>query len=236
MHIKVVTAGTYPSKTDEVTGITLSIQNIRAIVSVMQGLFMLDDFDITKILEELSSIGATSIRILNEDFRMALLKEAEGYTYEPEEEIVGSVDRIVRQQMGSFNDFSDGSKYILLMKSFQNLLDGCLAELDTYPFETRLSFNSMVLQRYEKGSLGITPHRDGLSYINLVCVFNIGGRGRFFICSDRSGSDVREIDTSPGNVVLMRAPGFFGSKNRPFHYVTEIHETRYTFGLRQRSL
>ncbi len=201
----------------------------------MQELFILDDFDITKILEELSSKGATSVRILSEDFRMSLLKEGEGYTYKPEDGIVGSGDRIVRQQMGSFNDFSGGSKYMLLKNSFQALLDGCLGDLVDYPFETGLSFNSMVLQKYEKGSLGITPHRDGLSYINLVCVFNIGGQGRFFICSDRSGRDAREIDASPGNVVLIRAPGFFGPKDRPFHYVTGIQETRYIFGLRQKS-
>ncbi|MBI2486575.1 MAG: hypothetical protein HYW01_06385 [Deltaproteobacteria bacterium] len=92
----------------------------------------------------------------------------------------------------------------------------------------------MVLQKYEKGSIGITPHRDGLSYINLVCIFNIGGRGKFFICSDRFGKDAREIDASPGKVVFLRAPGFFGSKDRPFHFVTDIQETRYTFGLRQK--
>jgi hypothetical protein len=110
-----------------------------------------------------------------------------------------------------------------------------LAELETYPFETALNFNSMVLQRYEEGSLGITPHKDGLSYINLVCVFVIGGRGRFYVCSDRSGRDAKEVAASPGNVILMRAPGLFGAEdNRPFHYVTEIEETRYTFGLRQK--
>jgi hypothetical protein len=201
----------------------------------MQELFRLDDFDITKILEELSSIGATSVRILSEDFRISLLKEAESYAYTPEDEIVGSGDRIVRQQMGSFDDFSDGSKYTLLKNSFQALLDGCLADLEAYPFETRLGFNSMVLQKYEKGAIGITPHRDGLSYINLVCVFNIGGQGRFFICSDRSGKDARKVDASPGNVVLLRAPGFFRSRDRPFHFVTDIQETRYTFGLRQKS-
>jgi hypothetical protein len=93
----------------------------------------------------------------------------------------------------------------------------------------------MVLQRYEKGSIGITPHRDGLRFINLVCVFAVGGRGRFYVCSDRSGKDAREIDASEGNVILMRAPGLFGSQdNRPFHYVTDIRETRYTFGLRQK--
>src|SRR3712207_8397186 len=50
------------------------------------------------------------------------------------------------------------------------IFEQCLVQLRTYPFEMALSFNSMVLQRYEKGSIGITPHRDRLSYINLVCV------------------------------------------------------------------
>jgi hypothetical protein len=200
----------------------------------MQELFILDDFDMAKILEALVYIGATSVRILHEDFRTSLLKEAEGYLYKREDEIVGSGDRMVRQQVGSCCNFIDGSKYMLLMTAFQALLDECLAGREAYPFGTHLSFNSMVLQKYEKGSLGITPHRDRLSYINLVCIFMLEGRGRFFICSDRSGSTAREIDTAPGTVVLMRAPGFSGAKDRPFHYVTDIQETRYTFGLRQK--
>ncbi len=201
----------------------------------MKKLFVPGDLDIGRILEELSSVGATSVRILDEGFRMALLREAEGYDYEPEDEIVGSRDRLVRQQVSSFDDFPDGSGYVLLKDSFQGLLERCLAEFGSYPFETALSFDSMVLQRYEKGSIGITPHRDGLRFINLVCVFVVGGRGRFYVCSDRSGKDAKEIDASEGNVILMRAPGLFGSEdNRPFHYVTDIQETRYTFGLRQK--
>jgi hypothetical protein len=93
----------------------------------------------------------------------------------------------------------------------------------------------MVLQRYEENSIGITPHKDGLRFVNLVCVFVIGGQGRFYVCSDRFRRDAREIDASPGNVILMRAPGLFSSENnRPFHYVTDIRERRYTFGPRQK--
>ena len=74
-----------------------------------------------------------------------------------------------------------------------------------------------------------------MSYINLVCVFIIGGRGRFYVCSDRSGREAREIDASPGNVIFMKAPGVFSPEdNRLFHYVTDIKEARYTFGLRQK--
>jgi len=110
-----------------------------------------------------------------------------------------------------------------------------MTQLEAYPLKTALGFNFMVLQRYEEGSLGITPHRDGLSYINLVCVFIIGGRGRLCVCSDRSGRDAKEVDAAPSNVIFMRAPGLFEAEdNRPFHYVSEIEETRYTFASRQK--
>lgn len=196
--------------------------------------FLLDNFDVGEILSRLLSVGAVSVRILNDAFRLELLQEAQGYTYRPEEEIVGSGERMVRQQMGSFETFSANSRFILLKDAFQTLLEEKLANLDTYPFASRLRFNSMVIQKYAKGSLGITPHRDNLAYINLVCVFNIGGRGSFFLCADRSGSGARKISAEPGSVILMRSPGFQGLNGRLFHYVNNIRETRYTFGLRQR--
>ena len=202
----------------------------------MEGLFLPDYFDIHRILEKLSTVGAASVKILNEGFRKSLLEEAECYTYEPEDEVVGTGDKIVRQQLSSFEDLPEDSKYNLLKHSFQSFLDEYLTLIKPYPFETRLAFNSAVLQRYEGGSIGITPHRDGLSYINLVCLFVIEGQGRFFTCSDRSGRDSVEIDASPGNVILVRAPGFLFSKERPFHYVNNIQERRYVFGLRQKRL
>jgi hypothetical protein len=207
------------------------------VCKVIEEFFVPPNLNIGRILEELSSFGATSVRLLDEDFRVALLKEAEDYDYEPEDEIVGTGDRVVRQQVSSFDDLPEDSGYVLLKNSFQDLLEQRIAQLGTYPFETALGFNSMVLQRYEEGSIGITPHRDGLSFINLVCVFIIGGKGSFYVCSDRSGKDSIEIDASPGNVIFMRAPGFLGSEDeRPFHYVAGIRETRYTFGLRQKEL
>ena len=203
----------------------------------MGDFFLPRNLDIASILKELSSLGATSTKILDEDSRVALLKEAQDYNYEPEDEVVGSGDRVVRQQVSSFEDFPEDSGYILLKNSFQDLLEQRLAQSGTYPFEMALSFNSIVLQRYEEGSIGITPHKDGLSYINLVCVFVIGGQGSFYVCSDRSGKDSIEIDASPGNVILMRAPGFLGCEDeRPCHYVTDVRESRYTFGLRQKGV
>lgn len=199
----------------------------------MNGLFALENLDLKKTWQGLSGRGATSFRILAEDYRMSLLREAQRYSYRPEAEVVGSGNRIVRQQVGSFEDFPDDNPFILLKNFFQAFLNGCIADSGISLFQTPLSFTSLVLQKYETGSLGITPHRDHLRYINLVCIFVIGGWGRFYICADRSGKDATEIDASPGNVILLRAPGFLSSRDRPFHYITDIQETRYTFGLRQ---
>lgn len=200
-----------------------------------QKLFALNNFDLYRIIDKLDE-GATSVPILNEAFRLALLKEAQSYSYTPEAELVGTGNQVVKQQLASFADFSPSTHYSQLKDAFQNLLDEHLAAFKIYPFATNLNFNSMVLQKYDLGSIGITPHRDRLSYINLVCIFNIGGQGKFYLCDDRSGSNPRVIHSSPGSVIFLRAPGFKSSQERPFHYVTDIQATRYTFGLRQKAL
>jgi hypothetical protein len=201
---------------------------------VLDSFFTLRDIAVEKTIAEIAGTGAASLPLLEHSFRLALLREAENYPYIPEDEVVGSGDKVVRQEMASFSDFAEDSLYILLRDAFQTWLARQLLRMEPYPFETPLQFNAMMLQKYEPGSIGITPHRDRLSNINLICVFVIAGRGRFFICSDRSAANSVEIDATPGNVILMRAPGFMGLQDRPFHYITGIKEMRYSFGLRQR--
>ena len=203
--------------------------------STVGDLLVSEALDINKVLRELYSVGATSVRLLDEKLRLALLEEAEGYAYKQEQEVVGSAQRRVKQQVSSFTDFPQGSRYFLLRDAFEDLLKEHLSEVEPYPLREPLRFNSMVLQRYEEGSMGITSHKDGKSYINLVCIFNIGGEGKFYVCSDRSGTNAREIDASAGRVTIMRAPGLFGFEDgRPFHYASDIQDRRYTFGLRQK--
>lgn len=198
-----------------------------------QDLIVSDGRDVDAALRALSSVGATACRGLREEFRLSLFREAQTYPYTPVEPVVGHGNRVVRQELGSFDNFPADSGYALLRRAFQYLVDRCLHDLTIYPFKTPLRFNSMVLQRYDKGSIGITPHRDRAVNINLVCIFMIAGRGKFYVCSDRSGRDATEIDSSPGNVICLRAPGFNDSVDRPFHYVANIDQTRYTFALRQ---
>jgi hypothetical protein len=189
--------------------------------------------DIGVLFDEVAAVGAASTVLLSEERRLELLKEARSYSYVQEQEVVGTGTRTVRQQLGTLEGFPAASGFIALKESVQQLFERRLAELTAYPFESSLVLDRAVLQRYPEGSLGITAHRDNLRYINLICIVVIGGRGRFFVCADRSGRDSREIRADPGMIILMRAPGFMGSSHRPFHYVTQVEGERFTFGLRQ---
>jgi hypothetical protein len=200
----------------------------------MNELFCLDQFDPHEIISTLSAQGAISIPFLREDFRLILLQEARGYTYSLEPEVVGSGEELVRQQAASRCVVDEGSAFAMLRKAFQTVCDEAFQSLSPYPFTTRLRLTELRLQKYAPGSLGITPHRDGSRFCNLVCVLLVGGNGRFAVCADRSGRDARDLDTTPGRLLLLRAPGFLGSAERPFHYVTDIREERYTCALRQR--
>lgn len=189
------------------------------------------DFDLDKIINEILLLGGTSFPILSEERRLSLSKEAEKYAYKKQPEIVGK--KKVREQLSSFDQLPESSLFKKLQEDFVDLLNYKLSLSKLKPFGTNpISFNEGVLQKYEKGSIGITPHLDGLSCVNLILIFMIKGKGDVFICDDRKGSNPRLLDTTLGNMTILRAPGFFASSKRPFHYLTNITEERITFGLR----
>lgn len=196
--------------------------------------FILNSLDHAAIVEALATTGAISVPLLAESVRLQLQQEAERYRYRSETRVVGEGDRRVWQDYSSCETVPPASRFMELAAAFQALLDQTFAPCRPYPFSTPLKFNSWVLQRYQPGQLGITPHRDSLRAINLVCIFNLSGEGQFYLCQDRSGREAQAIDTTPGHVILMRAPSFLGSSLRPFHYVANFQSTRYSFGLRQR--
>lgn len=98
---------------------------------------------------------------------------------------------------------------------------------------TPLCFDGSALHRYPPGLLGISPHRDSARSVNLIAIFVLEGRGRFFVCRDRDGRDAVDLPNAPGDLILLRAPGLMGADVRPFHGVADIAEQRTTFALRQ---
>jgi dihydroneopterin aldolase len=190
------------------------------------------DFSTKDLLDSLDQEGAVSVPILKSDYRSALLGEAETYEYHKQPEVVGSMK--VREQISSTYEFKEDSLFYKLRDDFQSLLLRKLSSAENI-FNPPLDLNEMSLQLYEKDSLGITPHMDGLSNLNLICVFMLTGHAKFALCDDREGSNPRYLDTSPGRVIIMRAPGYRGRDLRPFHLVSDVTERRIVFGLRQKA-
>ena len=187
---------------------------------------------VVDILDRLEREDAIAIPALTPAYRAWLMEEARAAPFREARPLVGRGERLVRQRMGVHDGFGPDSRFHDLTAHYQALWDDRLASVTPYPFESRLVFNDLMLQVYEPGETGITPHMDRTAYRNLICLFVLEGRGRFGVCEDRSGRGARIIAHEPGDVVLTRAPGFRGSDRRPFHFLDRITERRYVFGLR----
>lgn len=189
--------------------------------------------DFPAVIRALDRKGALAVPVLSDRFRGSLLESARAVRWRAARAAVGKGERLVRQRMEVCDAFPPGSLFHGLKADFQALWDDYLESTAESPFEGRLVFNDLMLQRYSIGEVGITPHVDRTAYRNIVCLFVLEGEGRFYVCDDRAGHGAREIGHAAGDVVLMRAPGFLGSETRPFHFVRDIRSPRYVFGLRQ---
>jgi hypothetical protein len=80
--------------------------------------------------------------------------------------------------------------------------------------------NEISFQRYQPGSLGITPHRDQRRYAALVAVVTVAGSALFTLCRNRNGEPIRSWQANAGSLVLLRGPGLAGDPDgRPLHLV-----------------
>lgn len=178
----------------------------------------------------LTYIPAVSVPVLCPDFRQALLQAALAADYRPATETVGKPGREVTQRLYVSDNFEDESIFYELTTAFQTLFDesaNC-SSLFTEP----VVFNDLMLQKYDCGKIGITPHRDRTAYRHIICLFVLAGHGRFGVAADRARSREQEISNFPGDVILMPGPGFKEMDKRPYHFVEHITEERYVFGLR----
>ena len=191
-----------------------------------------DSGDLAEAVEALAQRGAVAVPILGREARGSLLDAARASRFRLARTLVGKGERLVQQRMEVCDDFPGDSVFRALTREFQALWDDYLTTVSSSPFEGQLNFNDLMLQRYSVGEVGITPHVDRTAYRNIVCLFVLEGQGRFYVCDDRAGNGAREIPHAAGDVLLMRAPGFRGSEERPFHFVRDIQSPRYVFGLR----
>lgn len=196
-----------------------------------RGLF--SDFNAQTITYQIDKEGGTSIsNFLNENVRLSLLEELKHLKFTKQPEKFGNY--AVEQAFSAIASFGDSSIFQEIENELQEFLEIKFLTCDPYPLQSKLLFSDIAVQRYPPGQVGISAHRDGKSFINLVAVIVLEGRSRFCFCDNRAGLNTRPIHNEAGSLILMRAVGFLGKDIQPFHFVDQITEQRTTFALRQK--
>lgn len=190
------------------------------------------DAHLAGALERLASKPAVSTRVLSGPVLGELTAAAGLLPFRPAESQAGKPEARVYQQFGYCGVVPDDHPVRHLGRWFEMRVRGALASMPAPPIPIGFTINDVVCQRYRPGELGITPHRDHVSYTQLIVLVVLSGRGRYFTCSDRRGSNKLEIESAPGWAILMPGPGYAGRSDRPFHMVDQICELRYSVGLR----
>jgi alkylated DNA repair dioxygenase AlkB len=188
--------------------------------------------ELAAALDRLAVEDAVVLPLLGPAERGPLVEAAGRLSYRVARPMIGEGERTVRQDFELCMTVEPDSPFHALRAALERAVAGALARLNPPPLAAPPRFNDMIVQRYHPGSLGITPHRDHIRYRDLVAIVTLAGQARFFLCADRGGRDAREVPTPPGSLLLMRAPGFAGRGDRPFHMLSEVTETRIGLGLR----
>ena len=145
--------------------------------------------------------------------------------------VIGEGERAVYQDFDICLSIPRPHPLWRLTQAVEGLVADALGTMSEPPLQA-LPLNDLVLQRYPPGARGITPHRDHVRYVGLVVIVQLSGDGRFCLCADRSGAGARVLAAGTGDGILMRAPGFGGVRDRPFHFLDRITVERYSLGMR----
>lgn len=185
------------------------------------------------VIRRLADEDAVATPFLDVASRDRILEDVRELPYRQARPIVGEGERIVRQDFDICMSIPEAHPLQTLLGSVGEALEVALSSIRPRPLAHPLRFNDLVVQRYKRGSSGISPHRDHARYVDLVALMPIGGDGRFYVCKSRDGAGAREVAAGPGDLILMRAPGLYGRTDRPFHGLRDISAERYSVGLRR---
>ena len=182
-------------------------------------------------LGRLAREDAVAVPLLAPAACLSLIAASADLAFRRAKPVVGEGARAVHQDFDICLAIPEGHRLWHLASAFERLTAAALAGMAAPPL-AEFRVNDVVMQRYPPGARGITPHRDHVRYRGLVAILQLSGDGRFCVCADRAGSGARAISAGPGDAILMRAPGFAGRRDRPFHFLDGITAERYSFGMR----
>ncbi len=199
-----------------------------------------DPAELAGALARLDAEHAVSLPLLGARVRRRLIGATTRLRYRPATPVIGAGANAVRQDFELCMAIPEGSLLRAFAAALEALLNAALDRLAPqplarpldHPLDHPLRLNDLIVQRYPKGSFGITAHRDHVRYQDLVALMVLSGAARFGLCDDRAGRGARELPCPPGHLLLMRAPGFGGRRDRPFHFLDRVTRSRLSLGLR----
>lgn len=187
---------------------------------------------LAKVIRRLGEEDAASLPLLDAAGGAALRAAAENLAFRPGRAVVGSGEAAVRQDFDVALAFPPDGVFRALAAALGERLRAALSLAPCLDDPAGFRLNDLIVQRYRRGSFGITPHRDHVGYRGLVAIVTLRGAARFFVCADRQGNGAREVPAPPGHLLLMRAPGYLSDRPRPFHFLGEVTKERLSLGLR----
>ena len=194
--------------------------------------FAADAAAMADALHRVGDEGATSLPLLPAEALGPLLEEARVLRYRAARAVVGQGDAAVYQDFDLTTEIPPQGALMALSRALNRLIGKALDGIRSPPLPGGFEINDHIVQHYRAGCAGMSPHRDHSRYTGLVALVMLGGAARFLVCDDRAGANEREIPFAPGDLLLMRAPGFQSRGDRPFHAVRDITQDRYILGLR----
>jgi len=183
-------------------------------------------------LARLPEEDLVSLPLLDRAARQRLSAATAHLAFRQARPVVGQGERTVYQDFVICMDVPWHSLLWRFAAALERHINAALRLCASSLLAPRFHINDLAIQRYERGSRGITPHRDHLCYDGLVAVIPLSGAARFCLCADRRGRAAREVPSPPGSLLLMRAPGFAERHDRPFHFVADVTRRRLSLGLR----
>jgi alkylated DNA repair dioxygenase AlkB len=194
-------------------------------------------------LARLRDVEALSLPWLSGAACKSFLEAAAGLPYREARAVVGAGEREVRQDFEvCFEDLGTEGPFHRFASDLEADLKAAASQLPppsphlpphspaVLPDGFRL--NDLIVQRYKPGSSGITPHVDHIRYQGIVAIVVFSGEADFQILDDRQAGNPRSVANRAGDLLLMRAPGFAGLRDRPFHRLCDVRSPRVILGLR----
>ena len=173
--------------------------------------------DLGRSLQALREAGAAFIpRALNEPFRQQLQREIQEGPFERLPDRIGPV----RQEADLFVVTDAMTAHPILATLRAEFVTRLRQDGPQIVGLARWWPNEAYVQRYEPGTLGVSPHLDSKRFAMLVAIFTAEGSARFALCQTRAGEIIQEWEAGPGSLTLLRGPGLRDAEDqRPFHTV-----------------